>query len=78
VTDPDESESTAETVDFAWVMQTTFVVTILAGAPLVAVTALFVELPAWGDRAAFAVRVGAVVWFLAAVGVYGYARRSLA
>jgi membrane protein YdbS with pleckstrin-like domain len=65
-----------EGVDFGWVMQVTFVVTIVVGAPVVAVTAIFAELPTWGQRAAFAVRVGAVVWLLTAVGVYLYARRQ--
>jgi hypothetical protein len=64
-----------EGVDFGWVMQTTFVVTILVGAPLVAGLSTVVTLPTWGARAGFAIRVGAVVWFLTAVGVYLYARR---
>jgi hypothetical protein len=50
----------AEGVDFGWVMQVTFVAT----------------LPTWSDKALFAVRVGAVVWFLTAVAVYLYARRQ--
>jgi membrane protein YdbS with pleckstrin-like domain len=65
-----------EGVDFGWVMQVTFVVTIVVGAPVVAVAALFTELPTWGQRAAFAIRVGAVVWLLTAIGVYLYARRQ--
>jgi len=69
-TDPDG-------VDHGWVMQVTFVVTIVVGAPLVAVASAFVDLPTWGARASFAVRVGAVIWFVTAVGVYGYARRQL-
>lgn len=68
-TDPDG-------VDFGWVMQTTFVVTIVAGAPLVAALSLLVQLSTWGARASFAVRVGAVVWFCTAVGVYLYARKQ--
>lgn len=67
-TDPDG-------VDYAWVMQTTFVVTILVGAPLVALASLFVTLPTWNDRVDFAIRVGALLWFATAVGVFGYARR---
>jgi uncharacterized membrane protein (DUF485 family) len=69
-TDPDG-------VDFGWVMQVTFVTTIVAGAPLVAVLSTTVSLPTWGARAAFAVRVGALVWFLTAVLAYVYARRGL-
>ena len=63
-------------VDFGWVMQVTFVATIVVGAPLVAVASLGVPLPTWSEKAAFAVRVGAVVWFVTAVLVYLYARRA--
>ena len=68
-TDPDG-------LDYAWVMQTTFVVTIAVGAPLVAVLSTTVALPTWAARASFAVRVGAVVWILTALSVYAYARHS--
>jgi len=72
---PEQVERTdPEGVDYGWVMQTTFVVTILVGAPIVAVLSLGTDLPTWGDRAEFAIRVGAVVWFLAAIGVFAYAR----
>ncbi len=69
-------EVEVEGVDYGWVMQTTFVVTILVGAPVVAVLSLFVTLESWGARAAFAVRVGAPIWFLTAVTVAVYARRT--
>lgn len=75
VDDPDEVTD-PEGVDFGWVMQITFVVTILVGAPVVALLATGVSLPTWEARVSFAVRVGAVVWFLTAVGVFLYARRS--
>ena len=65
-----------EGVDYGWVMQVTFVTTIVVGAPLVAAAAAFVDLPDWPSRAAFAVRVGAVVWLVTALGVYGVARYS--
>jgi len=65
-----------EGVDYGWVMQTTFVVTILVGAPVVAVLSAFVTLDSWGARAAFAVRVGAPIWFLTAVVVALYAKRN--
>ncbi|GAB3705616.1 DUF5822 domain-containing protein [Halorubrum pallidum] len=65
-----------EGVDYGWVMQTTFVVTILVGAPVVAVLSGFVALDSWGARAAFAVRVGAPIWFLTAVVVALYAKRT--
>jgi hypothetical protein len=65
-----------EGVDYGWVMQTTFVLTILVGAPVVAVLSAFVTLDSWGARAAFAVRVGAPIWFTTAVAVALYARRT--
>ncbi|MFB6312253.1 MAG: DUF5822 domain-containing protein [Salinirussus sp.] len=67
-TDPDG-------VDFGWVMQVTFAVTIVIGAPLVAALSLTTQLPTWGERVIFAVRVGATVWLVVAVAVYLYARR---
>ena len=69
-------EAEVEGVDYGWVMQTTFVVTILVGAPVVAALSFFVTLESWGARAAFAVRVGAPIWFLTAVAVAVYARRT--
>ncbi|MFB6167645.1 MAG: DUF5822 domain-containing protein [Haloferacaceae archaeon] len=71
-------EADPDGVDYGWVMQVTFVLTILVGAPVVAVLSLSVTLPTWGARAAFAVRVGAVVWVLVAVAVFLYARRAAA
>ena len=71
-------QADAEGVDYGWVMQTTFVVTILVGAPVVAVLSAFVTLDSWGARAAFAVRIGAPIWFLTAVSVAAYARRTAA
>jgi hypothetical protein len=65
-----------EGIDYGWVMQTTFVLTIVVGAPVVAVLSAFVTLDSWGARAAFAVRVGAPIWFLTAVAVALYARRT--
>lgn len=69
-TDPDG-------VDFGWVMQVTFVVTILVGAPIVAGLSILVDLPTWGSRISFAVRVGAPIWFLTAVSVFLYAKYTL-
>ena len=66
-TDPDG-------IDYGWVMQVTFVMTIIVGAPVVAALSLTTSLPTWGARASFAIRVGALVWFLSAVAVYLYAR----
>lgn len=76
---PERVETTdPDGVDTTWVMQTTFVVTIAAGVPLVVVLSAFADLPTWAARAEFAVRVGALVWFVTALGVYAYARRERA
>jgi len=69
-------EHVPEGVDYGWVMQTTFVATIVVGAPLVAVLSTQVTLPTWEARAGFAIRVGAVVWFASAVLAYLWARRD--
>ncbi|WP_439026773.1 DUF5822 domain-containing protein [Haloarchaeobius sp. DT45] len=86
-TDPDQATdsdatagpSTREAVEtddlYAWVMQTTFVVTILTGAPLVAIFSLLFDLQTWNARAEFAVRIGAIVWFVTAIGVFVYAKK---
>lgn len=68
--------SNPEGVDYGWVMQTTFVTTILVGAPIVAALSTQVALPTWESRVEFAVRVGAVVWILTAVSVFAYAKRT--
>nr|WP_284033251.1 DUF5822 domain-containing protein [Halobaculum sp. DT31] len=53
-------------------MQATFVVTVTLGSLLVAALSVFVTLPTWGARASFAIRVGAVIWILTALGAYYY------
>ena len=65
-------------VDYGWVMQTTFVLTIAVGAPTVAALAFLIGAPftTWTAEALFALRVGALVWFLTAVCVFVYARRT--
>lgn len=75
VPEPVETHS-PDGIDYGWVMQVTFVTTIVVGAPLVALLALFsgVSLPTWASRVSFAVRVGAIVWFITAIGVFLYAR----
>lgn len=64
-----------EGVDYGWVMQVTFVTTILLGSPTVAVLSTRAALPTWNARVGFAIRVGAVIWILTALSVYAYARR---
>lgn len=73
---PRRERTDPEGVDYGWIMQVTFVVTVAVGAPAVAVLSLVRALPTWGQRVAFAVRVGAFVWFLTAVCAYLYARRA--
>lgn len=63
-----------EGLDYGWIMQVTFALTIVAGAPVVAGLSLLVTLPTWEARVGFAVRVGAVVWLCTAIAVYAYAR----
>lgn len=76
---PEPVETTdPEGVDYAWVMQTTFVLTIAVGAPVVAVLSLGTSLESWAARVSFAVRVGAVVWVLVALSVFAYAHRTTA
>ncbi|WP_312908152.1 DUF5822 domain-containing protein [Natronosalvus caseinilyticus] len=67
--------SSPEGVDYGWVMQVTFVTTIVVGAPLVALASTTVDLPTWNARAEFAIRVGAVIWVLTALTVFAYAKR---
>ena len=74
---PERVETTdPDGVDFAWVMQATFVLTIVFGAPIVALASVPVTLSTWGARVSFAIRVGAIVWLVVAVGAFLYARRS--
>lgn len=74
---PEHVESTSpEGVDYGWVMQVTFVLTIVTGAPLVAFLSLGTQLDTWPEYAEFAIRVGAVVWIITAVSVFLYARRT--
>ncbi|MFC4246337.1 DUF5822 domain-containing protein [Natribaculum luteum] len=73
---PEPVETTnPEGVDYGWVMQVTFVTTIAVGAPVVALLSTVFTLPTWGSRVGFAVRVGAVIWFLTALVVFAYAKR---
>ena len=71
----DEPEPATDEVDYGWVMQVTFVLTIVVGAPIVALLSTGTSLPTWDDRVDFAVRVGAVVWIVTATATYFYARR---
>ncbi|MFB6133629.1 MAG: DUF5822 domain-containing protein [Halanaeroarchaeum sp.] len=67
VTDP-------EGIDYGWVVQTTFVVSILLGFPVAGLLSTTTALPTWFARLGFAIRVGAIVWLLVGLGVLTYAR----
>jgi hypothetical protein len=71
---PEVEHTEPEGVDYGWVMQVTFVAALAVGVPVVTAASLFATLPTWPDRALFAVRVGAPVWLLVSLSVYGYAR----
>lgn len=74
---PERVETTdPDGVDYTWVMQMTFLLTLVAGVPVVVVLSLGTDLPTWEAKATFAVRVGAVVWLATALGTYAYARRA--
>ncbi|AGB31547.1 hypothetical protein C488_13801 [Natrinema pellirubrum DSM 15624] len=74
---PERVETTSpDGVDYGWVMQTTFVATILVGAPIVVALSTTVTLPSWADRAEFAIRVGAPVWLVTSLVVFAYAKRK--
>ncbi len=73
---PEVTQTDPEGIDYGWVMQVTFILTIVIGAPLVAVLSTFASVPTWADRVEFAIRVGAPVWLVTAVLVYLYARRT--
>lgn len=64
-------------VDFGWVLEVTFVVTVVIGVPVVAVGSLVYRLDTWWDRVTFAIPVAALVWLTTAVAVYGMARVGL-
>lgn len=73
---PEVTRTDPEGIDYGWVMQVTFITSIVVGAPLVAVLSSFVTLQSWGERAQFAAGVGSLVWFVVAIGVYLYARKK--
>lgn len=72
----DVRETDPDGLDYGWIMQVTFVVTILAGVPVVTILSLFTTLPTWSDRAVFAIRVGSAVWFVTLLGTFAYAKRN--
>lgn len=72
---PEVERTDPEGVDYGWVMQVTFVVSIVVGVPLVVLLSIPFTLTTWLERVSFVVRVGALVWLAIAIPVYLYARR---
>ena len=69
VTDP-------EGVDYTWVMQVTFLTSLVVGVPIVVALSLTQSFDGWTAMALYAVRVGALIWLVIALVVYVYARRT--
>lgn len=62
-------------VDYEWVLEMTFIVTVVVGVPIIALASLLVDLPTWRARITYATTVAAAVWLLTAVVLFGYAWR---
>lgn len=75
---PEVTRTDPEGIDYGWIMQVTFVTSIVVGAPVVALLSIPVSLDTWPERARFALGVGSVVWIVVAIGVFLYARRKRA
>lgn len=66
-----------ESVDYRWVMEMTFILTVVIGTPIIALGGLLVEFDGWTGRVVYATTIAALVWFLTAISVYLYARGTL-
>lgn len=73
---PEVTRTDPKGIDYGWIMQVTFITSIVVGAPLVAALSTGVELQTWTERAQFAVGVGSGLWFVVAGSLYVYARRN--
>jgi len=71
---PEVTRTDPEGIDYGWVMQVTFVLSIVVGAPVVALLSVPVTLASWTERAQFALGVGSAVWFVVGTLVFLYAR----
>jgi len=74
---PEVRRTDPDGIDYGWVMQVTFLLTILAGVPVVVALSTLVSLPTWSDRVVFVIQLGAPVWLLTSVSVYLYERRQV-
>ena len=73
---PEVTRTSPEGIDYGWIMQVTFITSIVVGAPLVALLSVPMALETWGERIRFAVGIGSMVWFVVAITVFLYARRT--
>ncbi len=75
---PEVRRTDPDGIDYGWVMQVTFVTSIIVGAPIVAILSIPATLPTWTDRAQFAIGIGSMVWFVVGIVVFLYARQKQA
>lgn len=75
---PEVRQTDPDGIDYGWVMQVTFVTSIIVGAPIVAILSIPATLPTWTDRAQFAIAIGSMVWFVVGIVVFLYARQKQA
>lgn len=61
-------------IDFRRLFELTFIITVIVGTPLIALSALFVELPDFETRVVYATTIAAAVWLVTAVVLYARAR----
>lgn len=73
---PEVTRTNPQDIDYGWIMQVTFVTSIVIGAPLVALLSVPVTLDTWTERVQFVVAIGSMVWFAVAIVVSLYARQN--
>lgn len=73
---PEVTRTEPDGIDYGWILQVTFIASIVVGAPLVAILSIPVTLDTWPERARFAAGIGSMVWFFVGIAVYLYARHS--
>lgn len=69
--------SSSPPVDYGYVLEVTFVLTVLVGAPVIALASLFVELDSWTARVVFATTLAGALWFVFAVVIYASVRTGM-
>lgn len=66
-----------DAVDFGWVMEVTFILTVVIGTPIVVLGSLWFDIDGWTARVVYATTVAAALWFVTAIAVYVYARTDI-